>query len=377
MSAHRTGGSRPVLSPLRLTVTARSLVFGGHAIARRLGKAGVPDRSVAETWECSDVEGAGSVVADGPLAGAPLRQVVADHPEVLMGAGWSGPYFPVLTKFIDAAGTLPVHLHADDETARRLEGQPHGKTEAWHILDAAPGATALCGVKEGVTADRLRAALEAQDFDAVLRRLPVRAGETLYVPGGTPHSFGPDTLVYEIEQTSDIQQHAMRWNMEDGSPVGDAEFAANLDMLMRQVDLETRPDFTPGLSIAVGDGVERVFLCAGPYFALERWRAGTAEPLRHSFATAQILSNAGAPVRVRTGTWSGELGRAETLLLPAVCEEVEITGPADVLFGYLPDLDRDVRRPLLDAGYPLRIIATLGAGAPARKRARPVPRDRP
>jgi mannose-6-phosphate isomerase class I len=353
------------LSPLRLTVTAKPLVFGGHQIARRLGKTGIPDWNVAETWECSDVTGAGSVVTAGPLAGRSLRQVVMDHPEALMGAGWSGEYFPVLTKFIDATGTLPVHLHADDEAAQRLEGQRNGKTEAWHILDAAPGATALCGVKDGVSTDRLRAALEAQDFDAVLRRLPVRAGTTLYVPGGTLHSFGPDTLVYEIEQTSDIQQHAMRWRMEDGSPVGDAEFGSNLDMLMRQVDMESRPEFTPGLSIAVGDGVERVFLCAGPYFALERWHAGTAEPLRHSFATAQILSNVGAPVRVRTGAWSGELGRADTLLLPAVCGEVEITGPADVLFGYLPDLDRDVRAPLLEAGYSLQLIRSLGASRDA------------
>ncbi|MFA3877759.1 type I phosphomannose isomerase catalytic subunit [Streptomyces sp. MMCC 100] len=348
--------------PLRLTVTAKSLVFGGHAIAGRLGKTGIPDWSIAETWECSDVEGHSGVVADGPLAGVSLRQVVTDHAEALMGAGWSGQYFPVLTKFIDAAGTLPVHLHADDEAACRLEGQPNGKTEAWHILDAAPGATALCGVKQGVTAEQLRAALEAQDFDAVLRRLPVRAGETLYVPGGTLHSFGPDTLVYEIEQTSDIQQHAMRWRMEDGSPVDDAEFGSNLDMLMQQVDLDARPDFLPGLRVAVADGVERVFLCAGPYFALERWHAGTAEPLRHSFATAQVLSNVGGPVEVRAGAWSGELGQAETLLLPAVCGKVEIAGPADVLFGYLPDLDRDVRRPLLEAGYSLQVIAGLGAG---------------
>ncbi|MFI2645150.1 class I mannose-6-phosphate isomerase [Streptomyces sp. NPDC018610] len=357
----------PSLYPLRLTVTAKPLVFGGHAIARRLGKTGIPDWSVAETWECSDVTGAVGVVTDGPLAGQSLRQVVTDHPEALMGAGWSGQCFPVLTKFIDATGTLPVHLHADDETARRWEGQRNGKTEAWHILAAAPGATALCGVQDGVTAGRLRAALEAQDFDAVLRRLPVRAGETLYVPGGTPHSFGPDTLVYEIEQTSDVQQHAMRWHMEDGSRVGDAEFASNLDMLMRQADLETRPDFTPGLGIAVGDGVERVFLNAGPYFALERGCAGTAEPLRHSFATAQILTNVGAPVRVRTGGWNEELGRAETLLVPAACAEVEITGPADVLFGYLPDLDRDVRTPLLAAGYPRPLIDSLGPDAGARR----------
>lgn len=351
--------------PLRLTVTAKPLVFGGHAIAHRLGKTGIPDWGIGETWECSDVDGNNGQVTNGPLAGRSLRQVVTDHPEELMGLGWTGEYFPVLTKFIDATGALPVHLHADDETAQRLEGQRNGKTEAWHILDALPGATALCGVKDGVSAEELRAGLEAQDFDAVLRRLPVRAGETIYVPGGTPHRFGPDTLVYEIEQTSNIQQHAMHWKMEDGSAVSDEEFTANLDMLMQEVKHDPRPDFAPGVKIAVGDGVERVFLCAGPYFALERWRAGTAEPLRHSFATAQIVSNVGAPVTVTCGGWSEELGRAETLLLPAALGSVEITGPADVLFGYLPDLARDVVDPLTQAGYPPHLIATLGEGLDA------------
>jgi mannose-6-phosphate isomerase len=250
--------------PLRLNAPAKPLVFGGHAIARRLGRSGIPDWGIAETWECSDVDGNQGDVTNGPLAGQSLRQVVTQHPEEVMGAGWSGEFFPVLTKFIDASGTLPVHLHADDSTAQRLEGQPNGKTEAWHILDAAPGATALCGVKGGVSRDRLHQALLDQDFDAVLRRLSVRAGETIYVPGGTLHSFGPDTLVYEIEQTSNIQQHAMRWKMEDGAPVADDEFRANVSALMDEVKLEPRPDFGPGLKIAVDDGVERVYLCAGP-----------------------------------------------------------------------------------------------------------------
>lgn len=53
------------LHPLRLTVTAKPLVFGGQAIARRLGKRGLPDWSIAETWECSDVTGAVGVVVGG------------------------------------------------------------------------------------------------------------------------------------------------------------------------------------------------------------------------------------------------------------------------------------------------------------------------
>lgn len=348
--------------PLLLSAPARTLVFGGRAIARRLGKEGLPDWAIAETWEVSDVDGNGSTVLDGPLAGRSLRELVAEYPEELMGAGWTGTFFPVLTKFIDAGGTLPVHLHADDETARRVEGAANGKTEAWHILDASPGATALCGLKNGVTKEELHRALLGQDFGAVLRRLPVRAGETIYVPGGTLHSFGPDTLVYEIEQTSDIQQHAMRWNMEDGSPVPDEQWHAGLAALLAETRLESRPNFHTGLRIGVGDGVERVFCCAGPHFALERWHAGTAEPLRHSFATAQILTNVGAPVEVRVGYWARELGRAQTLLLPAAMGEVEIAGPADVLFGYLPDLDRDVRAPLAAAGYTPELIAALGEG---------------
>ncbi|GGY24601.1 class I mannose-6-phosphate isomerase [Streptomyces djakartensis] len=348
--------------PLRLTTPVKSHVFGGRALAERWGRAGLPDGPVAETWEVSDVDGEGSRVTDGPLAGRSLRGLTESNPDELVGHGWRGPRFPVLTKFIDAAGPLPVHLHADDATARRLEGEPNGKTEAWHVLDAEPGATALVGVRAGVDRDRLRQALLAQDFDAVMRRLPVRAGQTLYVPGGTLHSFGPGTLVYEIEQTSDIQQHAMPWRMEDGSALDEEERRANLERLLEQWRPDPRPDFRPGLCVPVDDGVERTVLCAGPHFALERWRVGTAAPLVRDFSTALVLSNAGAAVTVESGGQRVPLERAGSLLLPAALGRVRIQGPADVLAGYLPDLERDVRSPLLAAGHGQAAVAALGEG---------------
>jgi mannose-6-phosphate isomerase len=58
---------------------------------------------------------------------------------------------------------LPVHLHADDETARLKHGEPHGKTEARHILWAAEGATILAGVKEGLGREELFEAFKAKD----------------------------------------------------------------------------------------------------------------------------------------------------------------------------------------------------------------------
>jgi mannose-6-phosphate isomerase len=213
-----------------------------------------------------------------------------------------------------------------------------------------------------VDRDTLHRALLAQDFDAVMRRLPVRAGQTVYVPGGTLHSFGPDTLVYEIEQTSDIQQHAMRRRMEDDAELDDAEWHTNLGRLLDEWRPGPRPEFHSGLSVQVDDGVERTVLCAGPYFALERWRAGTTAPLEYGFSTALVVSNAGAPVTVESGGRSERLGRARSLLLPAALGRVRIQGPADVLLGYLPDLEQDIRRPLLAAGHGAAAVAALGEG---------------
>lgn len=346
--------------PLRLSTPVKSHLFGGRVIADQLRRTDVPDGRVAETWEVSDVDGDVAEVTNGAWAGRSLRELVREHPAELVGRGWSGDRFPLLTKFIDATGVLPVHLHADDEAARRLEGEPNGKTEAWHILAAAPGATVLCGVRDGVGETELREALRTQDFDSVLRRLPVRAGDTVYVPGGTLHSFGPDTLVYEIQQTSDIGQHAMTRRMEDGSPVDEAEHRANLDLLMQECRLDLRPDPIPGLRLASSDAVHRTVLCAGPFFALERWSVIGGAELSHEFATAVVLSNVGASVTVTAGSWAEELATGRTLLLPAALGSVQVSGPADVLLGYVPDRDRDVRQPLELAGYGPAVISALG-----------------
>ncbi len=350
--------------PLRLTTPTRSHVFGGRAIVDRLGRRGLPGEGpIAETWEVSGVEEDPGTVLDGPLAGRSLHDLSQEHPDELVGRKWRGPHFPLLTKFIDGDGMLPVHLHADDATARRREGAPNGKTEAWHILAARPGATALVGLKDPRT-DRatLRDALLREDWDSVLRRLPVKAGDTIYVPGGTLHSFGPGTLIYEIEQTSDIQQHAMPTNMEDGSPVRGDERHENVDALLDELRPDPRPRFTPGLRLPVSGDVERIVCCAGPFFALERLSVAAGERFDHGFDTAIILSNVGAPLTVTADGWSEELGRAESLLLPAALGAVTLHGAADVLLGYLPDLERDILRPLSAAGYRADVIATLGEG---------------
>lgn len=350
--------------PLRLTSSVTTHVFGGRAIVDRLGRAGLPDGRIAESWEVSAAGDDSARVTNGPLAGTPLRQLALDHPEDVVAPGWHGPRFPLMAKFIDAHGALPVRVHPDDEAARRWYDEPNGKTEAWHVLAAAPGATALVGarVEASGRGTELRDGLLAQEFDSVLRRLPLRAGETVYVPGGTPHSFGPGALVYEIGQTSTLMEHAMHWEQEDGAAIDNDTWRANVDRMVRVCQPKHRPESVPGLRVSVNDGVDRVMLAAGPHFAMERWRVSTMLPMAHDFHSALVISNVGGPTTVVSGGYRVPLGAAETVLLPAALGQLEMLGPADVIASYLPDLDRDVRTPLRAAGYGDAAIATLGEG---------------
>jgi mannose-6-phosphate isomerase len=52
-------------SPIEPTVHVRAYAFGERLIPERLGKQGVPEGTVAETWEVSDYREARATVRSG------------------------------------------------------------------------------------------------------------------------------------------------------------------------------------------------------------------------------------------------------------------------------------------------------------------------
>jgi mannose-6-phosphate isomerase len=347
--------------PIKLTAHVATYYFGERLIAERLGKAGLPDGIVAETWEISDYRDARGIVTNGPFAGQTLHSLAMEHPDELVGAGWRGPHFPLLDKFLDASHMLPVHLHADDETARLRHGEPHGKTEAWHILWCAPGATILAGVKPGLTRDHLFAAFKAQDYDAVLPRMPIQPGDTVYVPGGVIHSFGPDMLIFEVQQTSNLGQFVMPADLY-GNRLTEEQWDANINATLDELRTHYQPRPHPGLERRGDAGNRYVVGCAGPHFALERWTltASHVEPAHPR--RCLTLSNVGGPVELQYDDGSEVLGRAESCILPAAIGEVRVVsaGEAGLIACYVPDLAREIVGPLRETGHPDEAIRSLG-----------------
>ena len=348
--------------PLKLTYHVRSYYFGERLIPEMLGKRGTPEGTVAETWEVSDHRDARAEVTNGPLAGRPFHELVERCPGELVGEGFDGSEFPLLLKFLDASHMLPVHLHPDDEIARRLHGEPHGKTEAWHILWAAEGATILAGIEEGLSRQDLFDAFKAEDYERVMPRHQIRTGDTVYVPGGIIHTFGPDTLIFEVQQTSDLGQFVMPFDLYNNR-LSEREWEANIDATLDELKTDYLPTPTPGL--VLDDGPNRRLLCAaGPPFALERWTVVEPLTIPADPTRCLTLSNVGAPCRLDHAGGEETLGRAESCVLPAAIGEVAVVpeegGEGSLVVCYVPDLERDVIEPLRAAGYADDEIRTLG-----------------
>jgi mannose-6-phosphate isomerase len=347
--------------PLKLTTHARDYTFGERLIVDRLGKRGLPaEGRIAETWEISDYGETSGIVRNGPFAGRRLHDLVGKYPDDLVGQGWRGETFPLLAKFLDASHFLPIHLHADDETAAQKYGQPNGKAEAWHILDCADDATVLVGIKPGLDQDAIRAALFEQRWDDVLIRHPIRPGETVYVPGGVLHTFGPETVIFEIQQTSDLAQTAMPAD-NYGQPFSPEQRATNIEELLDELRVEPLPRPVHGLTRYEGP-VRIVVGCAGPHFALERWNLAVPFRVPARLDRCLTLTNLGEPVAI---SWDGgieTLERAESCIVPAALPGFTLVpdGKAVVLACFVPDFPRDIVAPLRDAGYDDAEIATLG-----------------
>lgn len=214
-AARPSGGSVVLDRPLRFAPFLRPMVWGGRRLGDVLGKALLAEGTYGESWEVSDHPTHRSTVAAGPLAGRSIRDLMEQEGAALLGPDAARTQFPWLIKFLDAADWLSVQVHPDDEAAARLWPGEGGKTEAWFVIDAAPGSRIYAGLRPGVDEPRLRAALAEGTVAECLHGFEPRPGDCLFLPAGTVHAVGGGVLMAEVQQTSDATFRLFDWNRRD------------------------------------------------------------------------------------------------------------------------------------------------------------------
>jgi len=108
----------------------------------------------------------------------------------------------LLLKLLFTSQPLSIQVHPNDAYAQST-GQPNGKTEAWHILDAAPEAKVGLGLKRRVSPEQLRHAIDDGSIADLVVWNVAHPGDTIFVPAGTIHAIGAGLVIAEIQQRSD------------------------------------------------------------------------------------------------------------------------------------------------------------------------------
>ncbi len=317
------------LYPLTFAPVFKRYTWGGSRLARIAGR-DAPAGKVAESWEVSAHRNGQTPVANGPLAGQLLSDLLRSHGEALVGhrnrAAIARARFPLLIKLLDANDWLSVQVHPGDEYALRHEGDL-GKTEMWVVLEADAGAELIFGLDAETDEAALRRALAENRLEALLHRQPARAGDVFFVPAGTIHAIGPGLLLAEIQQSSDTTYRLYDWGRD---PAGAEPRPLHVEQALAVLDFSrVRPGPVKARAgEEQGTRVELLASCSSFETRRLALAAGESYVGRCDGATFELWCALSGAVSF---AWSGEAVAAAALqwvLLPAALGAFEVRAVA-------------------------------------------------
>ena len=305
-----------VLYPLRFEPIYQYRLWGGRRLAELLTAPLPGDGPIGEAWILSDRDDHSSRVADGPLKGRTITQLLEQSREQLLGKlAQRFRRFPLLLKFLDAREMVSVQVHPADGHKELLPPGESGKTEAWVVLEAGKKSRIYAGLKPGTTPDDLRRALANGTVAGDLAYFTPKPGDGVFLPAGTVHSLGDGVVVFEIQENSDVTFRLYDWDHIDAK-TGHLR-ALQVDQALACIDFV---DGAAGLVMPLVEATtpvrrERLFRCK--QFRL--WRLRGQSPFTVGAAgLPRVLVCVEGAGQVEHGGATYAVAKGDVLLLPAV-----------------------------------------------------------
>ena len=178
----------------------------------------------------------------------------------------------LLLKLLFTKQPLSIQVHPNDALAHEM-GLPRGKSEAWYILSAAPGAQVALGLNRRLTPQQLRDAVDDGSISDFVRWRTVAPADTVIVPAGTIHAIGAGLVIAEIQQRSDTTFRLFDYDRQRELHVEQAIAAADAGPVGPEVGLGVllEAGLGAGPEVLAGRPADaRTLLVANAHFVFER-----------------------------------------------------------------------------------------------------------
>ncbi len=309
-------------------------VWGGQKLQTTFHKE-VPFLHTGESWEVACHDNGHALIKNGPLQGMRLRDAIDAHPEAMMGDVKSkDEKFPLLLKFIDAKDQLSVQVHPEDEYAFIHENGELGKTEAWYIVEAEPGAKLIVGLKEGVTKQIFMDAIGSNSLEDVLNEVAVQKGDVINIPAGLIHAIGTGILLAEVQQNSDTTYRVYDWGRVGLDGVARE---MHVDKSLAVIDFEGKhaTALVEGLKKSY-EGYELITYIENKYFTLEKLVVSSDAKFSKAVDQFELFMCVEGEVTVSCEDNVVRIVSGDSFMIPACISKYEISGTAELIKTYVP-----------------------------------------
>ena len=321
----------------------RQFYRGGRAIAAfRTGNAGRAEEFGPEDWVVSTTTLFGQDAGLSSLPdGTTLRDAIAADPVSYLGSAHAAVYETspaLLVKLLDAGERLPVHVHPDRAFAQQHLNCQFGKTEAWLVIGTSDSDAAVyVGFRADVDQAAVDAWVKSQRSEMLLEtlnRIPVRRGDTVLIPAGTPHAIGAGVFIIELQEPTDFSV-MLEWEKFGLASRAEEQLGLPSALALSCVD---RTGWSNGrLSSCVSRGAlsgvagSRSVLApkADPFFRAVQIVTDGSVTLEPQYGVLVVLDGSG---RIDGDFGDAvEIGHGDTVLVPYGAGEVVLSGDLNVV----------------------------------------------
>ncbi|MGK0236513.1 type I phosphomannose isomerase catalytic subunit [Candidatus Marifrigoribacter sp. Uisw_064] len=307
-----------IVYPIKFNPIFKEKIWGGNKLSNVLGKE-INKNNVGESWEISGVDGNISIVSNGFYKGESIKDLIIQHEARFVGAHnfeYYGYNFPLLIKFLDAKTDLSVQVHPDNDMAKKYHNS-FGKTEMWYIMDSDENANIVLGLKDENTNFEILNNITSQNVYTIFNTEKVKKGDSFFIPAGKIHAIGAGVLAAEIQQTSDITYRVYDWDRIDTS-------GEKRDLHTKLAEQATKRFDSNGKSQIKTQSNNRVNLVNCDYFTTNILEINEEQIKDYrnldSFVVFMCVEGS---VDITAGNYSENLKMGETILLPAITEEIK------------------------------------------------------
>lgn len=347
-----------IQEPFKVNPVFLEKIWGGDAHLKKLGKCVDAGIKIGESWEVSGEKPYQSPIHTGPYKGMPLGDFCEHYGRDFLGTNVD-TFFPLLHKFIDANDKLSVQVHPDDKQAVTNNWGMRGKTECWYVVDAKESAIIITGVKKDITRDAMRTAILDGSFKSMLQEETVHAGDLFLIPSGTIHAIMAGSLIYEVQQSSDITFRVYDWDRLDdkGKPRD-----LHIDNAVKVSDCTAHGSARITPVIVEHNGYIRSIRVVCRYFALEEFdlTKGVSAVISGKKSFSVITAIKGA-VTLQCNNVSLEIDHGESACIPSMSNYTLLSkDKSTLLISSVPDIYHDYVIPLRKLGISDSAIIALG-----------------